>query len=154
MNISRILFATDLESHDVSALDYASSLAASFKAELHIIYVVDVAAAGAYGGFDSPPAFYFEDVACRQLEERLRKIMPTVSGVLCIHHFKTGNPAEEIANLARQEEMDLIVMASHGRRGITRVLLGSVAENVLRHATCPVLIVKQDIEAQVPLAAK
>jgi universal stress protein A len=154
MNISRILFATDLEGHDHTALEYASSLAASFNAELHVVYVADVVATGTYGGFDSPPAFYFEEVTRQQLEERLGKVTPTASGVPCIHHFRTGNPSEEIVNVAQKEGMDFIVMASHGRRGVTRVLLGSVAENVLRHATCPVLIVKQESEAKLPMAAK
>ena len=62
------------------------------------------------------------------------------------HHYLSGVPETEILAFADREKVDLIVIGSHGRTGITRVLLGSVAEAVVRGAKCPVLTVKQPAE--------
>jgi nucleotide-binding universal stress UspA family protein len=59
------------------------------------------------------------------------------------HHYLKGIPVIEITGFAKREHVDLIVMASHGRTGLWRILMGSVAEGVMRKAACPVLIVKQ-----------
>jgi nucleotide-binding universal stress UspA family protein len=59
------------------------------------------------------------------------------------HHYLRGSPVVEILNFAEDENIDLIVMASHGRTGLSRLLMGSIAEGVMRKARCPVLIVKQ-----------
>jgi universal stress protein A len=76
-------------------------------------------------------------------EARLQKIVPTISSVKCQRHCLSGTPEAEIVAFAEEKRADLIVMASHGRTGLSRLLMGSVAEAVLRRATCPVLIVKQ-----------
>ena len=64
------------------------------------------------------------------------------------HRFLTGFAEEEIVGLADRENVDLIVMGSHGRTGLYRMLMGSIAEGVLRKAHCPVLIVKQPMTAE------
>jgi nucleotide-binding universal stress UspA family protein len=75
-------------------------------------------------------------------ERRLMATKPTAEGVDIEHRLVSGEPAKEILRLARDEDVELIVMGTHGRTGVMRALLGSVAEEVLRHATCPVLTVK------------
>ena len=81
-----------------------------------------------------------------EIRERLTKVVPTVPNVAYEHRYLTGSPAAQILKLAEQERIDLIVMGSHGRTGLSKVLMGSVAEGVMRKAACPVLIVKLPVD--------
>ena len=85
-------------------------------------------------------------------ENRLKRIVPPDPSVVFEHHFLLGLPDAEIVGFAADHKVDLIVMASHGRSGLSRLVMGSVAEAVMRKAPCPVLIVKQPQtdEAQAP----
>ena len=146
MNFKRILFPTDFSEQSHAALDYASQLAAICQAELHIVYVHDSRDAAAVSGDASTYSCVLSEIDRRELQDRLTSQQP-VTDVHCVHHFVKGVPADEILALAEEAGMDLIVMSSHGRSGLMRVLMGSVAENVVRHAKCPVLIVKQPSES-------
>ena len=141
MKIKRILFPTDLSDCSLAALDYASDLAASWAAELHILYVDDLRDLVAMAAYSCPS--FVASSARIELKERLEAIKPALVNVPCHYHYIEGVPADEICTLAENENIDLIVMSSHGRTGLSRVLIGSVAEKVLRGAKCPVLIVKQ-----------
>lgn len=79
----------------------------------------------------------------REARERLNKVLPTVASVTYAHLCVTGSPVTEILAVAEDKRVDLIVMASHGRTGLSRLLMGSVAEGVMREAPCPVLVVRQ-----------
>ena len=146
MKFKRILFPTDFSEQSHAALDYASQLAAICQAELHIIYVHDTRNAAAISGDASTYSCVLSDIDRRELQDRLASQQPGAN-VHCVHHFVKGVPADEILGLAEEAGIDLIVMSSHGRSGLMRVLMGSVAENVVRHAKCPVLIVKQPSES-------
>lgn len=141
MNIKRILFPTDLSDCSLAALHYASDLAASWSAELHILYVDDLRDLVAMAAYANPN--FVASSARIELKEQLEAIKPTLAHVPPYYHYIEGVPADEICALAQNENIDLIVMSSHGRSGLSRVLAGSVAEKVLRRAKCPVLIVKQ-----------
>jgi nucleotide-binding universal stress UspA family protein len=78
-------------------------------------------------------------------------VVPTVRRVQYQHHYLKGSPVAEITGFAEREQIDLIVMASHGRTGLWRLLMGSVAEGVLRRAHCPVLIIKQPSAQREPV---
>jgi universal stress protein A len=141
MNIKRILYPTDLSTCSLAAVDYASDLATSCAAALHVIYVDDrrdLVAVAAY----SAPSFVASSPQI-ELKEQLEAIKPTLNNMSCQYHYVVGVPADEICALAERESVDLIVMSSHGRTGLSRVFLGSVAELVMRKAKCPILIVKQ-----------
>jgi nucleotide-binding universal stress UspA family protein len=150
MNIKSVLFPTDLSDCNNIALAYASALAAESSATLHILHVDDmqdvssemVEIGYAYGA----PWDQNDRVRVR---ERLNEIRPTNFDVQFEHHYRRGAPAREILEFARTERVDLIVMASHGRTGLARLVTGSVAEEVTRKASCPVLIVKQPIGVHV-----
>jgi len=143
MNIQRILFPTDFSQYNDTALRLASSLAAEAQATLYIIYVHDVQALSVAMG----EAAYLDASAWREelrnAEKQLGTIVPSIAGVNYEHECLTGNPVTEILKFAEGHHVDLIVMASHGRTGLLRLLMGSVAESVMRRASCPVLIVKQ-----------
>ncbi|MEE8594510.1 MAG: universal stress protein, partial [Gemmatimonadota bacterium] len=124
-------------------LGYAKEIASSEGASLHLLHVLEV---GTY------PDFYFpvqasqmfdmpelKEKALQHLRDRLEKEGPEVPAEL---HVELGHPAQNVVEYAERLEIDLIVLASHGRTGLERALLGSVAEGVARRAKCPVLIVK------------
>ncbi|HVT26480.1 MAG TPA: universal stress protein [Lacipirellulaceae bacterium] len=149
MNIQSILFPTDFSRYNDAALEYASTLAAEAGATLHIVHVHDVRDLSSAMGEAS---YLYASTWQEELEaarERLNRISPTVPGVPCERHCLTGTPDEEIVNMAAEKSIDLIVMASHGRTGLSRLVMGSVAEGVMRKAPCPVLIVKQPHEKDV-----
>jgi nucleotide-binding universal stress UspA family protein len=78
-----------------------------------------------------------------EVRQRLFETLPTVGNVAYEHCYTTGLPVDQILNVANRERVDLIVIGSHGRTGLSRLLMGSVAEGVMRKAHCPVLVVKQ-----------
>jgi nucleotide-binding universal stress UspA family protein len=143
MNIKSILFPTDFSSYNDAALKLASTLAAEAKATLYIIHVHDVqsvsAAMGEFSYLDAPT--WREQL--RDAEKQLADVVPSIAGVDYEHECLTGNPLVEILKFAECHNVDLIVMASHGRTGLSRLLMGSIAEGVMRNAKCPVLVVKQ-----------
>jgi nucleotide-binding universal stress UspA family protein len=142
---ARILVPTDFSQPSDAALDYARERAAKFGASLHFLHVIDMPAAvmsPEVGIVDSPElrARLFEDASDRlQLRitpnDRTRHAATT--------EIIWGTSAQGIVNYATDRGMDLIVMGTHGRGGVAHLLLGSVAERVVRHAPCPVMTVRQ-----------
>lgn len=146
MNIKTILCPTDFSSSSDVALAYASFLAANLNASLYIVHVDEGAPrfVPGYSGYGLIPEM--EDPREAQERERLNHVVPPDRGVEFQHRFIVGNADKEIVNFAEREDVDLIVMGTHGRTGLPRVLMGSVAEGVIRHASCPVLTVKAPAE--------
>ena len=139
MNVQSILFPADFSKSSAAALQYASSLAKETGAKLHIVHVGDESTAylAGYGGFAQVP-----DLP-KQNRAALAETKPTVPDVDYETHYLSGIADREIVDFADRENVDLIVMGTHGRTGMSRLLMGSVAEGVLRRANCPVLTVKQ-----------
>lgn len=82
------------------------------------------------------------DPPTEELRARLVKVLPKDAQIPSEHRLLAGDPADCIVKLAEDENVDFIVMGTHGRRGLTRILMGSVAELVVRWAKCPVVTVK------------
>jgi nucleotide-binding universal stress UspA family protein len=145
MNVHRILFPTDFSDYNDGALRLASSLAAQAQARLYIIHVHEWqplnVGLGEAAFLDAPT--WREEL--QEVEEQLHKVVPSIGGVDFVHECLTGSPESEILDFAEAHDVDLIVMASHGRTGLSRLLMGSIAEGVMRRAKCPVLIVKQPV---------
>jgi universal stress protein A len=148
MKAKHILFPTDFSHQNDAALESASRLACESHGVLHILHVDDMP------DFDAPLAVAGPNEAAADIwdrskvQERLFHVTPCKKGVEYVHHYREGTAADEIVSCAENENIDLIVMASHGRTGLARMLLGSVAEEVLRRANCPVLIVKPPPDPQ------
>ena len=143
MNVKSILLPVDFSHSSDAALSFASSLAADSNAHLYLVHVGEDSAAylAGYGGFAYTPDL--SEKIAQENREALQEIKPTVSGLEYEHRYLSGDPAEEILAFAEQENVDMIVIGSHGRTGLSRLLLGSIAEAVVRGAKCPVLTVKQ-----------
>ena len=149
MNFERILFPTDCSHRDDAALNYASQLAAESGAILYIVYVdglgaLDPALGEASYALASPAYEAVRESVDQQMHQlQLSAIRPTVHGVTYDHHYLRGSTVEELLRFAKRQHVDLVVMGTHGRTGLSRVCLGSIAEGVARRAQCPVLLVKQ-----------
>jgi nucleotide-binding universal stress UspA family protein len=128
-----ILHPTDFSEGARGAFRLACALARDSDAELVVLSVVPLPAV-MYG---PPPESYME-----HLREDLCRMRPPDAGMRFQHLVAEGNPATAILRAARDNGCDLIVMGTHGRTGLTRFLMGSVAEEVVRKARCPVLTVK------------
>jgi universal stress protein A len=145
--IKTILAPTDLSAASVAAVRYAARLAASLGASLHVMHVLadSMSSATLAEMYTALPADYFEGLersaqetlrACLTGEEkhRARVVMTTQMGL----------PAQEfMKRLTEEPPIDLVVMATHGRGSVGRLLLGSVADKIIRKAPCPVLTLRE-----------
>jgi nucleotide-binding universal stress UspA family protein len=138
MKFKTILFPCDFSTSETAAFEYAAELAAESDAKLLIAHVREPAPIYAEGMFYTGIPLPDYEV----IQKMLAEVKPARPGVRYEHRLLTGDTASAVAELARREGVDLIVMSSHGRSGFGRLLMGSVAEGVMRAAPCPILIVK------------
>ena len=154
--LQRILVPTDFSDESRAALAYGAALAETFSASLHLLHVLEAIVAP-----EAVPVQY----ESRQLEaaveatawEELRGLLAgdeyaRLQATLAI---EWGTPVSEIIRYAKEQEIDLIVMGTHGRGGLKRLILGSVAESAVRGAPCPVLTIhhaERDVSTQSAVA--
>lgn len=153
---TRILVPLDFSVHARKALAHARELRGVTGAELHLLHVVPTFPS--YGIIDAPEVPHPLPEAERSDAERtLREVAAEVLGPGSPPTFHVeggmGNPALDVLNVAEELDADLIVMATHGRTGVRRFFLGSVAEKVVQLAPCPVLAVKAFGKSLLPGAA-
>jgi nucleotide-binding universal stress UspA family protein len=143
--IRRILVPTDFSETSDAALTYARTLAESLGASLHLVHVFDDPYGNALVAEMSPSVYdSMRATEMTQARRRLLRRLPPADrkqfhGSTAI---VTGTPAQAIVDFATDRGIDLIVMGTHGRSGFAHLILGSVAEQVVRTATCPVLTVR------------
>lgn len=148
MNWKRILCPVDLTQTCQECVRVASALARECKAELVFLYVAVPELPASSGA-----AISEVNEAVELERQALQQIHPTTSEVLHRHELVRGQPAASIVHYASQNGTDLIVMPTHGRTGFSRLILGSVAEEVLRHAPCPVLAIRASAPKTEPATA-
>jgi nucleotide-binding universal stress UspA family protein len=143
MRITRILVPTDFSADAEAAVRYAVDLARRVDALVHLVHVVeDPIAAGMWSS-----EIYTVDIAglqinlIRDAERRLRASVPEGNAAMTTE-VRTGAAAKQILEAAAEWGSDLIVMGTHGRSGIAHMVMGSVAEKVVRLAPCPVLTLR------------
>jgi nucleotide-binding universal stress UspA family protein len=139
MYAQKILFATDFSEHSEAAGLYAAGLARDSGAKLLVVHVVQPPTPyGAAGPFVDTFVNHDHSLFQQMLEEAV----PSSDAVAGESHLLSGNPAAEIVRFADENDVDLIVLGTHGRTGAARLLMGSVAETVVRRASCPVLTIR------------
>jgi nucleotide-binding universal stress UspA family protein len=149
--IETILFPTDFSECSQNALHLAFELTRECQARLLVLHVATPPPFVTYGEFEK--VLEKSSGYRQELEEQLRQCQAPD----CNKEFRLaeGDPGNEIVHVAQEAQCDLIVMGTHGRKGLGRLLLGSVAEKVLRQSPCPVLMVKKPVPGkQTPLQAK
>ncbi|MFC2171985.1 universal stress protein [Acidobacteriota bacterium] len=147
LNVKRILYPTDFSSCARQALPHAVLLAQEHQAELHMLHAVVL-----HENDPHKPEHHFDDPAS------LRKLLRKKIAEQMVEDIKTSKEevpkvfqeqrrgiasAHVILEYAKEKDIDIIVMGSHGRRGVKRLLLGSVAEEVVREASCPVMTIRE-----------
>lgn len=145
--LSRLLVATDFSDCATRALHYADVLADQFRAELHLLHIVvePVAVPSGDGAWIGPeetiPVLLQQ--AHAKLESHVRDAHLTY-GSQPILSVEVGFPIEQILKYSEDNAVDMVIVGTHGHRGLSRLLLGSVAEKLVRLSKCPVLTVHSD----------
>lgn len=143
----KVLFPTDYSDASSHALWFATLLARDWDAKLLIVHVSETE--------QYPVGELFDEEPQPRPEERtaLEKVVPTDSTLPYEHKLLFGppssdvvKPADEIVRFANEEKVDAIVLGTHGRSGLGHLLMGSVAESVMRRAACPVITIRQPIK--------
>ncbi len=143
--LTRILVPVDFSEPSRKALHYAKLFAEQFDASLTLLHVVEP--------LTYPPDFAvvpllppdIEEARTRELESQLREMARSVGGGVKIESVvRSGRAWQEVVEVAKAAATDLIIVSTHGYTGLKHALLGSVAEKIVRHAPCPVLVVRDE----------
>lgn len=140
--VNRILVPVDFSKHTAALLQHARELAVTYDAQLDLLHVVE--------GLSIPSVYGVKPVSINSpdVQERVRKRLDEyaaemqLSGRTLASHVRSGHPAHEVLDFIDEHAVDLVAIATHGRTGFERLLIGSVAEKVVRMASCPVFAVK------------
>ena len=140
----RILCPTDFSSLATAGVDHAASLAAREGAELVLLHVLAPVTAYVVPDVAGSVLVQFEEQAREDARHQLRRLRDRIRGTGVSTHtvLAQGYAPDQIVRAAQRLRCDLIVLATHGRTGLTRMLLGSVAEALIRRAPCPVLALR------------
>lgn len=151
VEVKRILFPTDFSPCAESAMEYAGDLANHYQAELVLLHVVydpslEVPEFGmglAFPGFIEEIPKHRREAMSAAKESLIKLSDRLPAGLVSVeYHVQFGQPFLEILKFSNEHSIDLIVVGTHGRTGLSHVLLGSVAERVIQKANCPVLTVR------------
>ena len=146
ISLQRILHPTDFSEHAQHALGYACELASKFDAELHLLHVLEV-------HVSSTPQFGMGlalPANIRESEEAAQRALESMPGAPWSESLRVvratlqGNAFVEIIRYAREHDADVVVLSTHGRTGLSHMLMGSVSERVVRKSPCPVLTVRPE----------
>jgi nucleotide-binding universal stress UspA family protein len=141
IEIQKILVPTDFSEYSQHALKYAVALAQSFKAKLYVVHILEHAVVGA-------PTETFQAEIRVEAEKSEREQLNQLTQELGVKQidaepvFGSGIAHTEIVKTAKELDVDLITLATHGRTGLSHLVFGSTAEKIIRLAPCPVLVVK------------
>lgn len=146
--MNKILVPVDFSACSKTALDYAANLARRFGATLHLLhvwepprYIIPEVLVQVPGEASQTLADFARSEAGKEMETFLTGLQDEEFEVK--GRLESGDPTDCILRLAADEDYSLIVMATHGRTGLSHLFLGSVAEKVVRRAACPVLTIRQ-----------
>lgn len=145
MKIRKILFPTDFLEGSEQAVPYAIDLAKKYEAKIYIIHIIHdiLETSGLYVPHVTVDELY-DNMELEAEKEIKRAYLEKLRGFDNVEYIvKRGIPYEEIIRFSEENGIDLIVMATHGRRGFDRILFGSTAEKVIKTAKCPVLTIRE-----------
>jgi nucleotide-binding universal stress UspA family protein len=157
VSVRNVLFATDFSSTSEAALPYAAAICRRFGSTLHTVHVLsDTGLLMMTGGIDYVSMGTLYEEAHTEAKEKLDQMADRLQGVPHRNHVRHGQIWNGLADVIEANEVDLILVGTHGRTGLGKLLLGSVAETILRHASCPVLTVGPKVSgrAKLPSFAK
>lgn len=142
--IKKILLASDLSQNSAKATEYACLLTSQFSAELHVLHVLEdvLSNTPSFGGGLALNSYVHESPSVA--ERKIRSLFETswLLGKQLITATADGDPADSILRYAKEKSIDLIILGTHGRTGLSHILVGSVAEQVTRQSKCAVMVVR------------
>ncbi len=145
IDVRKICVPTDFSEHADHALAYGLSIASRYGCEVHVLHVAedaeDMAAAKALAESTSP-VFVTDFLEKLEAEAEAAELEAKLGEVGIVRAFRAGSPADEICRYVDQQGIDLVVIGTHGRTGLERLMMGSVAESLVRKCPCPVLSVR------------
>ena len=144
--IRTILHPTDFSEHSDYAFRLACSLARDHGSLLIVLHVLERPVLTYAGVMTAPPPPPPSGEERKAAGDRLHKMKPPVLAISVEYLIEEGDPATGIWQVAQERRCDMIVMGTHGRRGLGRLLMGSVAEKVVRKASCPVVTVRSPLK--------
>lgn len=147
IRLNRILLPTDFSEFSRAAANYACELAHRFEAELHLLHATQpLTSVVLQAGLAQPPSGNYSEEIVAEAERSLRSFLdPDWSEQHTVEYvLRTGTAFVEIVQYARDTEIDLIVLTTHGRSALTQMLIGGTAELVVRKASCPVMTVRPE----------
>lgn len=145
VRIRTILVPIDFSPSSLEALSYAHALGERFGGELHVSYVLEPDYAYAVPSLLESPPFTTPEKSEQHVRSELESVTANyaIAGKPAMAHAGFGRAFDQVCKLASEIQADLIVLSTHGYTGLKHALLGSTAERVVRHAPCPVLVVRQ-----------
>lgn len=153
-SVENVLFATDFSPVSEAALPYAAAICRHFGSKLHVVHVLsDAGLLVAAGGVDYVTLGSLLDQAHAEVRQKLEGIVEPLEGIARFTHVGHGPVWSFLEGVIRENRIDLIVVGTHGRTGLGRLLLGSVAESILRRAPCPVLTIGPHVSGHDKLPA-
>ena len=145
IDVRKICVPTDFSEHADHALAYGLSIASRYGCEVHVLHVAedaeDVAEAKALAESTSP-VFVTDFLEKLEAEAEAAELEAKLGDVGIVRAFRAGTPADEICRYVDEQGIDLVVIGTHGRTGLERLMMGSVAESLVRKCPCPVLSVR------------
>jgi|SRR5215831_15893020 len=152
LSIKNVLFPTDFSPTSETALPYATAICRRFRSTLHLAHVLsDAGLLMMTGGVDYVSMGTIYEDAQNEAKDKLEQISAHFDTIPHRSYVRHGFVWKGLANIIEANEINLIVAGTHGRTGIGKLLLGSVAEDILRHAPCPVLTVGPNVSGRAKL---
>jgi len=152
LSVRNVLFATDFSAASEAALPYATAICRRFGSALHVAHVLsDVNVLMMTGGVDYVSMGTIYEDAHTEAKEKVDQITGRLEGIANHAHIRHGQVWKNLAAIIDENDIDLVVLGTHGRTGVGRLLLGSVAEDILRHSPCPVLTVGPNVAGRAKL---
>jgi len=144
----KVLVPYDFSRHSQETLRFALARSKEFPVSLLLLHVVPSGEVESFAGLGDSPGETLSrriEEARAELEQQVERICAESAGVEIAWRVVSGVPFKEICRLAEEENFQLIVIGTHGRTGLSHLLIGSTAERVVQHASCPVLSLKPQV---------
>ena len=152
--VKNVLFATDFSASSEAALPYAAAICRHFGSTLHLAHVLsDASLLLMTGGVDYVSMGTIYEDAHTEVKKKLDQISARLEDIPQRSYVRHGPVWRSLNSIIEENQVDMIVLGTHGRTGLGKLLLGSVAEDILRHASCPVLTVGPKVSGRAKLPA-
>ena len=145
ITFDNILFATDFSKQSSVALPFALSIAHKYVSKIFAVHVI---APPPLGNFPTLEVQELAAQALREAHDYMKVLGPRLGGIPHESLLRKGDIWDELSSIVKEKKIDLIVLGTHGRAGVSKLLIGSVAEKIFRQSTCPVLTVGPNVSAE------